>query len=276
MLKPARVTHNARAVVTGAGSGIGRAFALEIARRGGHVVCADINLAAAQETALLIGTAALACAVDVTDADAVAALADDAELWFGAPADLVVNNAGVAGGDRIGDFPLADWHWIMNVNLWGVIHGCHVFVPRLRAAGRGAILNVASSASFLALPGIAPYNVSKAGVLSLSETLAAELAGTGVRIGVLCPTLVKTGITRSARTPANRLALAEKIMARVGMTPEAAALYALDGLDRDRFYLVPQIDAQLLWHLKRHTPRLHTRLMGVLERLTEARYGDRG
>ena len=149
-------------------------------------------------------------------------------------------------------------------------------VPSVGPKSALAILNVASSASFLALPGIAPYNVSKAGVLSLSETLAAELAGTGVRIGVLCPTLVKTGIPRSARTPANRLALAEKIMARVGMTPEAAALYALDGLDRDRFYLVPQIDAQLLWHLKRHTPRLHTRLMGVLERLTEARYGDRG
>lgn len=274
-----RITHDTRAIVTGAGSGIGRAFALELARRGGRVVCADINPVAAQETAQLIGSAALACAVDVTDATAVEALADDAERWFGAPADLVVNNAGVAGGDRIGDFPLADWHWIMNVNLWGVIHGCHVHAPRMRRAGRGAILNVASSASFLALPGIAPYNVSKAGVLSLSETLAAELSGSGVRVGVLCPTLVRTNITRNARTgqtPPGHLALVDKLMARVGMTPEDAVRHALDGLDRDRFYLVPQLDARLFWHLKRHTPRLHTRLMGVLDRLTAARYGGRG
>ena len=126
----------------------------------------------------------------------------------------MINNAGVgAGGAAIGDAPLDDWVWTLGINLWGPIHGCHVFTPILREAGpshapRG-IINVASAAAFGAAPGMAAYNVSKAGVLSLSETLAAELSGTAVKVTVLCPTFVKTNIVESgrisARNPANWL-----------------------------------------------------------------------
>jgi NAD(P)-dependent dehydrogenase (short-subunit alcohol dehydrogenase family) len=113
-----------------------------------------------------------------------------AEACTGA-VDLVVNNAGVGAGGRIGELSIEDWRWT-DVDLYGVIHGCHVFVPILREQGRGHVLNVASAAGLLCAPHMAAYNVAKAGVVALSETLAAELAGSGVGVTVLCPTFFKT------------------------------------------------------------------------------------
>ena len=154
-----------RAVVTGAGSGLGRAFCLELARaRHARIVCADIDEAAARRTAAEVGGTAVRC--DVARVEEVEALADAAERALGG-VDLVINNAGVAVGGRIGEVGLDDWRWIMGVNLWGVIYGCHVFAPRLRAQGRGHILNVASAAGLLAPPGMGPYNVTKAAVVAL-------------------------------------------------------------------------------------------------------------
>jgi len=173
-------SRRAAAVITGAGSGIGAAFAKELARRGGRVVCSDIDETAARATTDVIidhGGSALPLRCDVSQADDVHRLATDAQSWFGGPPTLVINNAGVgAGGTPVGDGSLDDWAWVLGVNLWGVIHGCHVFTPILREAGYGGIINVASAAAFAAAPGMAAYNVSKAGVLSLSETLAAELS----------------------------------------------------------------------------------------------------
>ena len=171
-----RRSHTADAVITGAGSGIGAAFAAELAHRGGRVVCSDIDEDAARKTADAIvadGGQALALHSDVTDIDDVRLLADQAQSWFDGPPTLVINNAGVgAGGSMIGDTDLDDWTWVLDINLWGPIHGCHVFAPILREAGRPAgIINVASAAAFGAAPGMAAYNVSKAGTLSLSETL---------------------------------------------------------------------------------------------------------
>lgn len=264
------VSRQATAVITGAGSGIGRAFALEIAARGGNVVCADIHGGNAEATVKLLprGTA-MAMTVDVRDAAAVDAMADEATAWFGDTPSLVINNAGVAGGDRIGEMTLEDWRWVLDINLWGAIHGCHVFAPRLAAAGRGAILNVASSAAFVAAPGMAAYNVSKAGVLSLSETLAAELSGSGVRVAVLCPTMVKTSLTQTARAPQGMLKLADKLMARTGVTAEFVARYSLDALDRDAFYILPQRDARVMWRMKRQFPQTYTRMAGGIGKLAD-------
>ena len=143
------------------------------------------------------------CAATFRRFDDVSRLAADAQEWFDAAPTLVINNAGVgAGGSAVGDFSLDDWSWVLGINLWGPIHGCHVFAPILRDAGYGGIINVASAAAFGAAPHMAAYNVSKAGVLSLSETLAAELSGTGVNVTVLCPTFVKTNIVESGRITA--------------------------------------------------------------------------
>ena len=266
-----RTSHHARAVVTGAGSGIGRAFAVELARRGGRVVASDVDLASAQRTVDAIaegGGEAVAVACDVRELDQVVALADEVASWLGAPPTLVINNAGVgAGGQVVGDVPIEDWRWTLDVNLWGPIHGCHVFAPILREAGRGGIINVASAASFGAAPRMAAYNVSKAGVLSLSETLAAELAGSGVRVSVLCPTFVRTDIVANGRITGGATAAADRLMWLTGMSPAKVARICLDAHDRGALHVMPQIDAKVGWQIKRSLPHTYTRFAGLLERI---------
>ncbi|MES1926423.1 SDR family NAD(P)-dependent oxidoreductase [Salinisphaera sp. T31B1] len=266
-----RLSRQAAAVITGAGSGIGRAFALELAARGGRVVCSDIDIGQAEATVELIECAghgkARSIGCDVTRLEDVERLAGAAEAWFGGPADLVINNAGVgAGGDRIGELSMADWQWVMDINFWGVVHGCHVFAPRLRAAGRGGMINVASTASFAAAPRMAVYNASKAAVLALTETLAAELADTPVRVTALCPTFVQTNIMRSGRISASSSKLADNLMRWTGVPAERVVQSALAGLDRGQLYVLPQADARLVWRLKRLLPSSYTRGAGLLDR----------
>lgn len=263
-------THT-RAVVTGAGSGIGRAFAIEIASRGGNVVCSDVDFAAARQTLNLVrdvGGGGLAVPCDVSDLTAVESVAERAsEMWNDAP-NLVVNNAGIGTGGRlVGDTSIDDWEATLAVNLWGVIHGCHVFVPMLRAGGSGGIINVASAASFGAAPRMAAYNVSKAGVLSLSETLAAELAGTGVNVTVVCPTFVKTNILESKRITAESATAAEKLMQYTGISPRRVARDALRANRRGQLYAIPNFDAKVGWQIKRTAPAAYTRALGLLDRL---------
>ena len=199
--QPLPPSRNAAAVVTGAGSGIGRSFAYELARRGGAVICVDINEERAEQVVAslqALGSQAIAYRCDVGDAKQMEALSDEAEKLLGRPVTLVINNAGVGLGGPIGAVSLEDWQWCMNVNLWGVIHGCHFFAPKLRDLGYGGIINVASAAAFGAAPEMSTYNVTKAGVLALSETLAAELTGTGVRVTALCPTSSTTASYRKS------------------------------------------------------------------------------
>ncbi|WP_280340044.1 SDR family NAD(P)-dependent oxidoreductase [Nocardia neocaledoniensis] len=267
-----RRTEHADAVVTGAGSGIGRAFAVELGRRGGRVVCSDIDAGRAADTAALVdeaGGKAIGARCDVTAIDEVTALATLARDWFGGAPTLVINNAGIgAGGPPVGEFTLDDWQRTLGVNLWGVINGCHVFTPILRAAGRGTVVNVASAAAFGAAPRMAAYNVSKAGVLALSETMSAELAGTGVGVTVLCPTGVKTGIMQ-ADSPMDETAerLGGLLLRWTGRPPASIAKTTLDAVDRGDLYVVPQLEAKVLWQAKRWMPATYTRSAGLLERV---------
>lgn len=276
-------SHRASAVVTGAGSGIGAAFAAELARRGSAVVCSDIDDDAAQRTVEAITTAggrATAVHCDVSVIDEVTALADAAQTWFGHRPTLVINNAGVgAGGQPIGAATLDDWNWTLGINLWGPIHGCHVFTPILRDAGtdqpRG-IINVASAASFGNAPEMAAYNVSKAGVLSLSETLAAELSGTGIGVTVLCPTFVKTNIVESGRVTAQSSEAANRLMRWTGLSAERVARDCLDTHDRGGLYCMPQLDAKIGWNIKRLAPETFTRTIGLAFRASAALPGQAG
>jgi len=265
--KAKKPSQQAYAVVTGAGSGIGRSFALEIGKRGGTVVCADINLAAAEETVKLlnqIGAKGFALKCDVGDAEQVKALSEQAEQLMQHPTTLVINNAGVGLGGKFDELTLEDWKWCMHVNLWGVIHGCHYFVPKFKQLGYGAIINVASAASYTAAPEMTAYNVTKAGVRALSETLSAELRKSNIKVNVLCPTLVPTNIIKNGRIPDRYSKLADHALMNFAMTTsDSVAKLTLDRLDKDELYTIPQIDAKLFWLMKRASPSLYTKFLGT-------------
>ena len=185
------------AVVTGGASGIGRAMAARFAAAGMHVVIADVQRDALDATAAELGLHGVR--VDVSDADSVAALADEVFTRFGA-VNVLCNNAGVGGGGRIADQTLNDWKWVIDVNLWGVVHGLHAFMPHLMAAPGGAhIVNTASMAGLASWPSIGPYCATKYAVVAISEALSTELAGTDVGVSVLCPGVVNTNIFTSQR-----------------------------------------------------------------------------
>lgn len=266
LLKRSRPSQKAYAVVTGAGSGIGRSFSLELAKRGGAVVCSDINLPAAEETVSLIeelGGTAFAVQCDVSKASQVKQLASRAEKLLEHPVTLLINNAGVGLGGKFVDMTMDDWKWCTGINLWGAIHGCHYFVPGFKKQGFGAIINVASAASYTAAPEMSVYNVTKAGVRALSESLSAELARDNIRVNVLCPTLVPTNIIKDGRIPDRYSKLADHALMNWAMTTsDKVARLTLNQLDRGRLYTTPQIDAKLFWLMKRVSPSLYSRFLG--------------
>ncbi len=254
----------AHAVVTGAGGGFGRALCLRLARPGARLLLADVHEARCAETAALVearGAAAQVAVTDVADAAQVEQLAAAADTFLGR-IDLVVNNAGVATAGAVGEAPLDDWRWIMGINAWGVIHGCHFFVPRLTRQRSGAILNVASMAGIACAPTMGAYNVTKAAVIALSETLAAELASQGVRVTVLCPVFFRTNLLETARTTSpEQRAMAERAFARARLTADDVAAAALRDLARGRLYSLPMREGRIVWRLKRLLPERYARLL---------------
>jgi NAD(P)-dependent dehydrogenase (short-subunit alcohol dehydrogenase family) len=248
----------ATAVVTGGGGGLGREFCEALGRAGARVLIADINREGAEATAQLVraaGGQARVEVVDVREAEQVERLALAADEWFGGT-DLLINNAGVAVAGSVGEISLSDWKWQIEINLYGVIYGCHYFVPRMKDRGRGHILNVGSAAGLLAAPGMAPYNVTKAGVIALSETLHAELKNAGVKVSVLCPSFFRTGIFDAARGPLDGKThkLVGKLMdANPVQAPQVAAA-ALEACARGRLYCLPMPEIYLPWLLKRALP----------------------
>jgi len=265
-----------RAVVTGAGSGLGRAFCLEIARRGGRVVAADIDLDAARATvAMIAASESHAVHCDVTLLQDVERLARESEQLLGG-IDLVINNAGVAVGGRVGEIPIEDWHWIVGVNLWGVVHGCHVFVPIMRRQGGGHVLNVASTAGLIASPMLSPYNVTKSAVVALSEAMYCELQAEHIGVTVLCPTFFRTNIFNSARVRGEPgfESVVDKLMASAKLQADDVARLALDAVERDRLYALPHRDGRVLWRIKRLAPGVFHRLIPRLMAMRARRRGE--
>ncbi len=246
----------ARVFITGAGSGLGRELALALIPKRPRLLLSDVNLDAAQATAELLAeqgvrAEVMRCDVAVED-DIAQANAQMNERYDGT--DLLINNAGVAVAGLTGTLPMEDWQWAMGINLWGVIYGCHHFVPGMKAQGRGWILNVASSAGFAALPEMGPYNVSKAGVIALSETLSVELAPHQIKVSALCPTFFKTNLLDTLRGELSQRERAERMFARSKMTAAQVAQAGLRGLLAGETIIIPQADGKWLWRAKRMVP----------------------
>jgi NAD(P)-dependent dehydrogenase (short-subunit alcohol dehydrogenase family) len=245
-------------VVTGAGSGIGRALALGFAAEGSKVVLADIEDSALGQSAQLVadaGAEALPVRTDVADSDSVQALAEATVERFGA-VHVVCNNAGVGGGGLIKDQQLVDWRWVIDVNLWGVIHGIHHFLPLLRQADEAHLMSTASVAGLVAAPGLGPYNASKFAVVATMETLFHEMAAdpeSNVGVSVLCPGVVNTNIHLSQRNRPEHLRRQRSGAPRTdarrrndniaaalasGMDPAAVAAQVIDAIRHDRFWIL--------------------------------------
>jgi NAD(P)-dependent dehydrogenase (short-subunit alcohol dehydrogenase family) len=254
------------AVITGGASGIGRAVADKAAAERMKVVLADIEEAALKEAERALvdqGADAIAVVTDVSDAASVRELRSRALAQFGA-VHLVHNNAGVGGGGPIWDVPEQDWRWILDVNLWGVIHGVASFVPLLIEQGEGHVVNTASIAGLTTAPFLGPYNATKQAVVAISETLFKDLQSTGVTgvgVSVLCPGFVRTRIAESARNrpvwapePAAEDADGAETMRTVisdmiagGIAPDTVAEKVFDAVRTGTFYIRthPELDSAI-------------------------------
>jgi NAD(P)-dependent dehydrogenase (short-subunit alcohol dehydrogenase family) len=253
-----------RAFITGGGSGIGLALAMQLARDGWTVGLLDREPERLAAAAAALGAAGARAvhpyAADVTDEAAFGA-AIDAFVAHSGGLDLMVNNAGVAIAGSVEVTPLADWRWGLEINVIGPALGCRLALPVMRRAGRGLVVNIASAAAFASAPRMATYNASKAAVVALTETLAAELGGSGVRAMVVMPGFVRTRLLETLRAPPAETAVAHRVMGQSRYSAERVAADILAAAARGRLYAVLPGSYAALWRLKRVLPGLFVRLL---------------
>lgn len=266
--------HAETVVITGAASGLGRAFALAWAARGFRVGILDIDMDGAGETLRLVeaaGSSGDVLRCDVSSNDELQAAADHFfGLWDSV--GVLVNNAGVGGGGAVEEIPLRDWEKVIDIDLWGVINGCRAFIPRMKEQGGGHIVNVSSLAGLISAPRFAPYNVSKAAVVALTQTLKTELAPSHIGATVVCPPVVRTNILENTLQMAGEIdydiagemELLRTAMGASRMTPEDIAAMTLAAVERNRLYVIPGLPLRLSWLNARLAPGLFYGLSALL------------
>jgi short-subunit dehydrogenase len=260
------------AAITGAGSGIGRALAQELARRGAHLALSDVDdIALAETVTLCEGTAVKVTSqhLDVADRDAVHAWADAVVADHG-KVNLIFNNAGVALAALVEEMSYDDFEWLMNINFWGVVHGTMAFLPHLKTAGEGHVVNISSVFGLISIPAQSAYNAAKFGVRGFTDALRIELDMTkcGVSSTTVHPGGIKTNIARNARMDEGAVALAggaaraRKNFDRVAMTsPERAARQILAAVENDRRRALIGPDAKAIDLVARLPAGLYQRVL---------------
>jgi NAD(P)-dependent dehydrogenase (short-subunit alcohol dehydrogenase family) len=247
------------AVVTGAGSGIGRATSLALAERGCSIAAVDVQPEGVEETADLVrslGARASVHLVDVRDPKRIGELPDEVEGTLG-PCQILVNNAGVTAAGAFADEALDDLHWIIDINVWGVVLGCRSFLPMLRKADEAHIVNMSSMVGLLGLPHNVSYSLTKGAVRAFSEALRGELVTTQVGVTVVFPGAIHTNITSGARGgQAARLAEMgqSRLAPYVMRPPSAVASRIVSAIERDRARVVVGPDAHVVNALTRVLP----------------------
>lgn len=265
-----------RAFVSGAASGLGLAICEHLAGRGWKLLIADINadrLAQADEKLQALGATTLPMVIDVTDYAALEGAASALQdSWGGV--DLVFNNAGIAICGAIDELSLEDWEKTLNIDLWSVIYGCKIFTPMLKRQGGGYIINTASSAGTLAGPEMACYNVAKAGVVSLSETLNAELSKDNIGVSVICPTVFVTSLGDSLT---GGRPMEQSLIRQLESSKVSAGDITYDvisAIEKNRLYVISQTDARWGWRMKRMFPESFARTISYLYRNKKWIYSD--
>jgi NAD(P)-dependent dehydrogenase (short-subunit alcohol dehydrogenase family) len=258
------------ALVTGGASGIGRALARELIRRGASVTVADIDASGAEDAATELGRCAVPAALDVRDRSGFAALVDEVVARHGR-LDVLFNNAGVAVGGPTHELSGAHWDACIDINLGGVVNGVLAAYPGMVRQGHGRIVNTASGAGLVAPPLVAPYATSKHAVVGLTRALRPEAARHGVQVQALCPGAVETPILDRRRddlpATASEPVTARQYLQLLRQSPITAERFAHDALDavgRNRSIIVVPRRASALWYLDRLSPTLTDRLNRML------------
>ncbi len=266
-------------VITGAASGIGRALAQELGARQARLLLADIDEAGLQQVAAQLQASGVTCYTLVTDTGqeaALAALAAESVRLFGA-ADILINNAGVGLVAPVEKLSTADAQWLMNINFWGVVHGCRHFLPQLRGRPRALLVNISSIFAMVSMPTQSIYNAAKAAVRGFSDALREELRGTPVALLCVHPGGIKTAIADNSRfvdvsmVAASPQEMRSNFSEAARTTPRQAALAIIRAIEADKTRLLIGFDARLLDFLYRLAPTRVTPWFTALARLGRER-----
>lgn len=254
------------AVVTGAAGGIGRAVSVALAREGCHLAISDVNEEALEQTAELIraeGRRVCTHRVDVGDKQRLEAYAQEVMGEYG-QVNILINNAGVAVGAKFEGHSMEDFEWIVNINLWGTIYGCHYFLPHLKAADEAHIVNLSSVFGIVGIPVQSSYCTTKFGVRGFTESLWTEMQNTNVGVTAVYPGGVKTDIARSARVAdAETRAKGEAMIENARTTPEHCAQLIVKAIKKKMMRLLVGSDAHILDWLKRAMPTATQKLFRI-------------
>jgi len=256
-----------RILITGAGSGLGQAFALEYARMGWKVGVADVIPERVKETVDLVngkGGNGLAAVCDVSKVQDLIKLAEMIKTQWGG-LDILVNNAGIAMGGRLDTIPAVEIEKILRINLEGAIHGCRVFIPMMKAQRSGYIVNTASLAGFACLPEMSLYNITKAGIIALSESLRSELSPFNIGVSVIAPPFFQTRLLDGAFfSTKNNREFADREIARSKLTSEKIVQVTIKGIKKNRFYILPNSWSYFVWLAKRFFPKNLLKIVAYL------------
>lgn len=245
------------AIITGAASGLGRAMSLAWASRGWKIGVADVDGEAAEETLQMVKRAGgdgevFLC--NVRNLSEVQAMANHFFDSWG-QVGVLANNAGVVDAGLVGDILIESWERIIETSLWGVIYGCHAFIPRMKKQRSGHILNIGSAAGFGNFPEMGSYNLVKAAVISLSETLRVELAPYGIGVTVACPAFFRSDLGRTLTyTDESLKKLCNVLISKSKLTADEVAGHIVRAVSKNKLYAIPGVDAKGVWFAKRLAP----------------------
>ena len=267
--------------ITGAGSGIGRALAVHLAKHGCDVAAADINVEQLAETAEMVKAEGVSCSthvVDVANREAVEKYAADVVSEHGG-VNMIINNAGVTLIDSVDKLLYSDFEWIMNINFWGVVYGSKAFMPYLRQADAAHIVNVSSVFGLMSLPLQSAYNSSKFAVRGFTEALKMELAGSTIGVSCIHPGGIKTSIATNSRIGEEALSVSKEQMLAVFdraaiTTAEQTAEAIIRGVEKNKRRILVGKDAAIMDWVVRHFPNTYERILG-LEKIVRLRAKER-